>query len=113
MNFQSSSIFHIKLIITFCELVTESYHFQSLLPSCIKRFTTKGEQTLSHFLFIYVDGGGGRAKKEGEVKAISDWLEGGLNFFVKMFRGVSSLIARYILRGVHWPRWIKQLNSRA
>ena len=112
MNFQSSSIFYIKLIITFCELVTESYHFQSLLPSCIKRFTTKGEQTLSHFLFIYV-GGGGRAKKEGEVKAISDWLEGGLNFFVKMFRGVSSLIARYILRGVHWPRWIKQLNSRA
>ena len=45
--------------------------------------------------------------------AISDWLEGELNVFVTMFRGVSSLIARYILRGVHWPRWVKQLNSRA
>ena len=27
-----------------------SNHFQSLLPSCIKRFTTKGEQTLSDVL---------------------------------------------------------------
>ena len=49
----------------------------------------------------------------GGVKAILDWLEGGLNFFMKTFKGVSSLIARYILRGVHWPRWVKQLNSRA
>ena len=47
------------------------------------------------------------------VKAISDWQEGGLNVFVKKFRGVSGLIARYILRGVHWPRWVKQLNRRA
>lgn len=38
-----------------------------------------------HFLVIYVEGG--REKKEGEVKAISDWLEGELNVFVKMFRG--------------------------
>ena len=60
---------------------------------------------------IYVEGGG---KKEGEIKAISDWLWGrGLNFFIKKFRGVSKLIARYILTGVHWPRWVKQLNSRA
>ena len=41
------------------------------------------------------------------------WLYGeGLNFFIKKFRGVSKLIARYILTGFHWPRWIKQLNSR-
>ena len=39
--------------------------------------------------------------------------EGGLNVFIKEFSGVSSLIVRYILRGVHWPRWVKQLNSRA
>ena len=38
---------------------------------------------------------------------------GGLNVFIKEFSGVSSLIVRYILRGVHWPRWVKQLNSRA
>ena len=52
-------------------------------------------------------GGGGR------VKAISDWLEGGggLNFFIKKFRGFTKLIARYVLTGVHWPRWVKQLNS--
>ena len=57
----------------------------------------------------------GRRKKRrgGGVKAILDWLEGGLNFFMKTFKGVSSLIARYILRGVHWPRWVKQLNRRA
>ena len=45
----------------------------------------------------------------GGVKAISDWLQAGLNFFIKTFRGVSSLIARYILRGVHWPRWVKNI----
>ena len=39
-------------------------------------------------------------------------LCGGLNVFIKKFRGVSSLIARYILRGDNWPRWVKQLNSR-
>ena len=27
---------------------------------------------------------------------------GGLNFFTKKFKGISSLIVRYILRGVHW-----------
>ena len=26
---------------------------------------------------------------------------------------LSKLIARYILTGVYWPRWVKQLNSRA
>ena len=57
---------------------------------------------------------GGGGKKEGGVKAIPDGQEGGrLYLFIKMFRGVSSLIARYILKGVHWPRWVKQLNSRA
>ena len=50
----------------------------------------------------------------GEKKKGGQGLEGGgLNVFIKKFRGVSSLIARYILRGVHWPRWIKQLNRRA
>ena len=41
--------FNIKLvdIKRFASLLLN--HFQSLLPSCIKRFTTKGEQTLSHF----------------------------------------------------------------
>ena len=68
MNFQSSSIFYMKLIsiITFCKLITESYHFQSLLPLCIKRFTTKGEQTLPHFLFIYVEGRKGKKRRGGQ-----------------------------------------------
>ena len=56
-----------------------------------------------HSLFgpviIYVEGGGEEKKKGGGVKAISDWLEGGVNLFIKKFRGVSSLIASYILRG--------------
>ena len=30
------------------------------------------------------------------MKAISDWLEGGLNFFIKKFGGICGLIARYI-----------------
>ena len=30
------------------------------------------------------------------VKAISDWLEGGLNVFIKKFGGICGLIARYI-----------------
>ena len=38
-------------------------------------------------------------QKRRGFKAISDWLEwGGLNVFIKKFRGVSSLIVRYILR---------------
>ena len=47
-------------------------------------------------------GGGMEGKKEGGFKAISDWLEGRLNFFIKKFRGVNSLITGHILRGVHW-----------
>ena len=69
------------------------------------------EEPVTIYVEVGVGGGGGGG--EGGVKAISDWLGGGLNFFIKKFRGVSSLIARYILRGVHWPRWVKQLNSRA
>ena len=59
----------------------------------------------------------GREKKKGGggVKVISDWLEGGgLNFFIKKFRGGQQFdyeIMRYILRGVHWPRWVKQFNK--
>ena len=30
------------------------------------------------------------------MKAISDWLEGRLNFFIKKFGGICGLIARYI-----------------
>ena len=30
---------------------------------------------------------------------------GGLNFFIKKFRGFTKLIARYVLTGVHWPRF--------
>ena len=56
-------------------------------------------------VIIYVEVGvGGGGEEGGRVKAILDWLGGGLNFFIKKFRGVSSLIARYILTGVHWPR---------
>ena len=47
-------------------------------------------------------GGGGEGKKRGGVKAISDWPEvgggGGLNFFIKKFRVVSSWITRYNLQ---------------
>ena len=39
--------FNIKLV----HKASRAYdHFQYLLPSCIKRFTIKGKQTLSHFL---------------------------------------------------------------
>ena len=34
---------------------------------------------------------GGEGKKMG-VKAISDWLEGGLNFFIKKFRRGGSAV---------------------
>ena len=57
-------------------------------------------------------GGGGGEKIRGGVKAISDWLEGGLNFFIKTFRGGQQFEVYSILRGIHWPRWVKQLNSR-
>ena len=56
-------------------------------------------------VIIYVEAGGG-----GQSYFRLD-RGGGLNVFVKEFSGVSSLIVRYILRGVHWPRWVKQLNS--
>ena len=45
---------------------------------------------------------GGKKEGGGGFKAISDWLEGGSAVF----------ILRYILRGVHWPRWLKYLNGR-
>ena len=38
---------------------------------------------------------------KGYVKAISDWSEGGAKtFFIKKFRGVSSLIAMYMGKAV-------------
>ena len=64
----------------------------------------------------YLCRAGEEGKKEGGVQGYFRLARvggGGLNFFIKKFRGVSSLIARYILRGVHWPIWVKQLNSRA
>ena len=59
-------------------------------------------------------GWGEGEKKGGGGKAISDWLEGGggLNFFIKNFRGDQQFEVYSIVRGVHWPRWVKQLNSR-
>ena len=50
----------------------------------------------------------GEGRKERGVKAMSDSLEDGAKpFFIKKFTGISSLIARYILRGgVHWPSYI-------
>ena len=43
---------------------------------------------------------GGREKRRG-VKAISDWLEEGLNFFIKKFRGGGQQFDRqvYFKRG--------------
>ena len=57
---------------------------------------------------------GEREKKKGGSRLFHiGWRRGGgLNFFIKMFSGVSSLNARYISKGVHWPRWVKHLNSR-
>ena len=50
-------------------------------------------------VIIYVEGGKEKKKRGGGgVKAISDWLAGGLNLFINKFRGVSSLIASYIQR---------------
>ena len=63
-------------------------------------------------VIIYVEGGKGK-RRGGQGYFILARVGGGLNFFTKKFRRVSSLIARYILRGIHWPKWVKQLNSRA
>ena len=50
-------------------------------------------------VIIYVERGG-REKRRG-VKAISDWLEEGLNFFIKKFRGGGQQFDRqvYFKRG--------------
>ena len=53
--------------------------------------------------------GGGGEKVGSRLFQIG--YRGGLNFFIKKFRGFTKLIARYVLTGVHWPRWVKQLNS--
>ena len=38
---------------------------------------------------------------------------GGIQGYFRLARGrVSSLIVRYILKGVHWLRWLKHLNGR-
>ena len=59
-------------------------------------------------------GGGGRKKRRGsKLFQIGYRMGGRLNFFIKSFRVVWKLIARYILTGVHSPRWVKQLNSGA
>ena len=68
-------------------------------------------------VIIYVEEGRGK-KRTGGGGGDQGFLilasgGGGLKFFLKKFRGVSSLISRYILRGVHWQKWVKQLNSRA
>ena len=60
-------------------------------------------------VIIYVEEGG---KKGGGGQGFLRLTRGGINFLIRKLRGISSLIARYILRGVHWPRWVKQLNSR-
>ena len=56
----------------------------------------------------------GEGKKKGcqGYFRLSRGGEGGTNLFIKKFSGVSSLIARYISRGIYKPRWVKQLNSR-
>ena len=56
---------------------------------------------------------GARKKRRGGQGYFRLARGGEVSFFMKTFKGVSSLIARHILRGVHWPRWVKQLNSRA
>ena len=57
---------------------------------------------------------GGERKKGGGSRLFQiGYRGGGAKLFIKRFRGGSSLIARCILRGGHWPRWVKQLNSRA
>ena len=56
---------------------------------------------------------GARKKRRGGQDYFRLARGGEVSFFMKTFKWVSSLIARHILRGVHWPRWVKQLNSRA
>ena len=60
-------------------------------------------------------GGGGEKKKNGGSRLfqIGYRMGGGLNVFLKNFRVVWKLIARYMLTGVHSPRWVLQLNSGA
>ena len=65
----------------------------------LKRRTHK--EPVIIYVEVGVGGGGGR---RGEGQGYFRLARGGLNFFIKKFRGVSSLVARYILTGVHWPR---------
>ena len=60
-------------------------------------------------------GAGGEKKKKGGSRLFQIGYRrgGGLNVFIKKFRGVWKLIARYILTRVHSSRWVKQLNSGA
>ena len=46
-------------------------------------------------------GGGGREKRWGQGY-FRLAIGGRLNFFIKKFRELSKLIAKYILTGVHW-----------
>ena len=63
---------------------------------------------------LFMQRGEGEKRRRGQgYFRLAIGGRGGLNFFIKKFRGVTKLIARYILTGVHWPRWVRQLNSRA
>ena len=69
-------------------------------------------------VIIYVEGGGGGGgRKEGGGGGQGHFRlarggGGGLNFFIKKFRGGQQYEVYSIVRGVHWPRWVKQLNRR-
>ena len=68
-------------------------------------------------VIIYVEGGGGGGREKRRGGGGQGHLRlarggGGLNFFIKKFRGGQQFEVYSIVRGVHWPRWVKQLNSR-
>ena len=92
--------------------LTNQVNNEGLIPSTdVIKLTLTMKMTKGPVV-IFVEGGGG--KKRRGVKAISsDWVDVGAKLFYKEVYGVSSLIARCILREVHWPRWVKRLNSRA
>ena len=65
------------------------------------KYERVGYYKKSTFLPQYVGGGGGREKRWGQGY-FRLAIGGRLNFFIKKFRELSKLIAKYILTGVHW-----------
>ena len=67
------------------------------------KYERVGYYKKSTFLPQYVEGAGEGKKRRWGQGYFRLAIGGRLNFFIKKFREVSKLMAKYILTGVHWP----------